>query len=121
MVITIKTIGAVFVGIGILYLLKPEILRQLMQFFKKGSLVYLSGLLRFALAVIFLLGARECHRLWVIFTFGIIFIISGLLVFLFGVKRIRTMIDWYQEQPNWIFRVIALIVLAAGAIIIFSA
>jgi len=43
------------------------------------------------------------------------------LIFMLGPEKIRRMLDWYQYQTTLFFRIIALIVLAFGAIIIFSA
>jgi uncharacterized protein YjeT (DUF2065 family) len=120
-VIVIKSLGMLFSLMGIAYLLRPEIIKRLMGFFKKGKRIYFAGLIRFALAVVFFLGARECRYFWVIFACGIIFLMGGLLIFLLGPERIRRMLDWYQDQPTLIFRIIATIVLAFGVIIILSA
>jgi len=119
--IAIKSLGILIALMGIVYLLRPEIIKRLMNFFKKGRRIYLPGLLRFALAVVFFLGARECRYFWAIFASGMIFLTGGLLIFMLGPERIRRILDWYQEQPILVFRVIALIVLAFGAIIIYSA
>ena len=120
-VIVIKSLGMLFTLMGIAYLLMPDIIKTLMGFFKKGKRIYFAGLLRFALAVVFLVAARECRYPWVIFASGIIFLIGGLLIFMLGPEKIRRILDWYEQQPGLIFRVIALIVLAFGVIIIFSA
>ncbi|MGB2864129.1 MAG: hypothetical protein WBC05_12440 [Sedimentisphaerales bacterium] len=120
-VIVIKSLGILFVLMGIAYLLRPDIIKKLMGFFKKGKRIYFAGLLRFALAVVFLVGARECRYFWIVFASGIIFLIGGLLIFMLGPEKIRRILDWYEQQPALIFRVIALVVLAFGAIIIFSA
>ena len=117
----IKIVGIIIVLIGILFLLKPDVMKKLMGFMKKGRRIYLAGLLRFTLSVIFLLGASECNYKWIIAAFGILFLISGLLIFTIGPQKIRRMLDWYQDQPTLIFRVIAGIVLACGAIIVYSA
>lgn len=119
--IIIKSLGTVFAIIGILYLLRPDIIKWLMEFMKKGKRIYLAGLLRFALAIVFLVGARECRYPWIIFAFGIIFLLSGLLIFMLGPEKIRRILDWYGEQPTLIFRVIAIIVIAVGLIVVFSA
>jgi len=121
MVIVIKSLGIVFALIGVGYLLRPGIIKWLMGFFKKGKRIYFAGLLRFALAVVFLVAARECRYPWVIFASGIIFLTGGLLIFLLGPEKIRRILDWYHEQPMLNFRVIAAIVLLFGAVIIFSA
>jgi uncharacterized protein YjeT (DUF2065 family) len=110
-----------FALMGIAYLLRPNIIKKLMGFFKKGKRIYFAGLIRFALAIVFFVGARECRYFWIIFASGLIFLIGGLLIFMLGPEKIRRILDWYQNQPTLIFRVIALIVLVFGAIIIFSA
>ena len=119
--IAIKSLGILIALMGIAYLLRPEIIKRLMNFFKKGKRMYFPGVMRFALAIVFFLGARECRYPWVIFASGIIFLAGGLLIFTLGPDRIRRLLDWYAEQPMLVFRVIALIVLAFGAIVIFSA
>ena len=121
MVIAIKSLGIIFALIGVAYLLRPDIIKRLMGFFKKGRRIYLPGLLRFALAVVFFVAARECRYPWMIFAAGIIFLTGGRLIFLLGPESIRRILDWYQEQPMLIFRVVAVIVLLFGAVIIFSA
>jgi len=117
----IKIIGIIIFSIAIVFLVKPQVTRYLMEFFKKGNRIYLVGLLRFALAVIFLLGARGCGIPWVIALFGILFMVSGILVFMLGPAKIGRMIDWYQRRPLLLSRLLAVLILAIGAIIIYSA
>ena len=119
--IVVQCLGAMFLLLGIVYLLKPNVMKWLMRFFKQGKRMYFAAMVRLVLAVIFLVAARECDISWVIVTFGIIFIISAVLIFAMGLERIRRLLDWYLKQPVLIFRVIALIVMAIGAVIIYSA
>ncbi len=119
--IVIKSLGILFCIIGIVYLLRPDIMKWLMEFFKQGKRIYFSGLIRFALAIVFLASARECRYPWVILTFGLLFIIGGLLIFALGPEKIRQMLEWYQQQPVLIFQVIAVIVMVVGLMVIFSA
>ncbi len=118
--IAIKSLGIIITLMGVAYLLRPGMIKYLMNFFKKSRRIYLPGLLRLALAVVFFLGARECRYPWVIFASGIIFLTGGVLIFTLGPKRVRWLLDWYEDQPMLVFRVIALVVLAFGAIIILS-
>ena len=120
-VIVVKSLGILFALMGIVYLLRPNIIKELMGFFKKGKRIYFAGLIRFALAVVFFVAARECRYFWIIFASGIIFLISGLLIFMLGPEKIRRILDWYQNQPVLIFRIIALVVFVFGVLIIFSA
>ena len=119
--IAIKSLGIIITLMGVAYLLRPGMIKHLMNFFKKSGRIYLPGLLRLALAVVFFLGARECRYPWVIFASGIIFLTGGVLIFTLGPRRVRWLLDWYENQPMLVFRVIALVVLVFGAIIILSA
>ena len=119
--IVIKTLGILIALVGIIYFLRPDVMKWLMEFFKKGKRIYFAGLIRFALAVVFLVAARECKHSWVIFAFGILFIISGLLIFILGLEKLKSIIDWYQKQSVLLLRVVAVIALAIGGVIIYSA
>ena len=119
--IVVKIAGIFFVLIGILYLLKPGFLKGLMEFFKQGKRIYFAGLIRFVLAVVFLLAARECDITWVIVVFGILFMLSGLLVFTLGARRLKFLLEWWQRQSFLLLRLVGLITLAIGAVIIYSA
>lgn len=119
--IIIRIIGIVIVFITIVYLAKPDIMKRLMEFFKQGRRMYLAALLRFVLAIVFLLGANECNLPWVIIALGILFIVSGLLILILGLEKIRTILEWYQEQSAMVLRLVAAITLAIGAIVIYSA
>jgi uncharacterized protein YjeT (DUF2065 family) len=117
----IKVIGTVIVCIGLVYLIKPEVLKNFMRFFAKGSRLYLAALVRLALAIVFFSGARQCGVRWVIVLFGLLFLLSGLLIFMLGLEKAKSIINWYQKQPVFIFRVIAIIVLSVGLIIVYAA
>ena len=119
--IVIRIIGIVFVFMKIVYFLKPDIMKRLMEFFKQGRRMYLAAMIRLVLAIVFLLAARQCRQFWVIFAFGVLFIISGLLIFILGSEKVKSYINWWQKQPVILLRVMALVGLALGAIIIYSA
>ena len=119
--IVIQSLGIVFAVVGIVYLLKPNVMKWLLEFFKQGKRIYFAGLIRFVLAIVFFVGARECKHPWVIFAFGLLFLIAGTLIFVIGPEKIRRVLEWYQKQSVLFIRVIAVIVLALGAVIIYSA
>lgn len=121
MTLVVKIIGIIIVLVGILYLIRPDVLKYLMELFKKGKRIYLAGLIRLALAIVFLLAARECDITWVIVTFGILFLVGGLLIFMVGHKRLMSILDWFQKRSDLFLRLWALIALAIGAVIIYSA
>jgi len=117
----IKIIGTVIVLIGLVFLVKPEIPRWVVGFFVKGRRLYLAATVRFALAITFFVGARECDVTWLIVVFGLIFLLSGLLIVMLGLEKAKGIINWYLEQPAFMFRVVASIVLCVGLIIVYAA
>jgi hypothetical protein len=119
--IVVKMVGIVIVFLAILFLLKPDIMKRVLKFFKQGKRIYFAGLVRLVLAVVFLLAARECDVTWVIVIFGVLFLISGLSIFMIGAEKLRSMLDWFQNKSALFLRVMAVITLAIGAIIIYSA
>ncbi|MFC1780820.1 hypothetical protein ACFLZ8_00970 [Planctomycetota bacterium] len=121
MQITIKILGLFFTLTGVAYLILPEIIKRQMDFLKKGRRIYFSGLIRFVLAIIFLISARKCEYFWVILILGNFFLLSGTLIFIIGPEKIRQIFDWYQMQSLFVFRLIALIVWLVGIVVIYSA
>jgi len=121
MKVVIQIIGIIIILVGILYFLRPGFMKTIMEFFKKGKRIYFAGVIRFALAIVFFLAARECDITWVIVVFGILFIISGMLIFMLRLERLKSIIDWYQKRSILLLRVFALITLAIGAIILYAA
>ena len=117
----IKVIGTVVVCIGLVFLIRPEVMRATTRFFSKGSRLYLAAMVRFALAIVFFSGARHCGRIWVIMLFGLIFLLSGLMIFILGLQKAKVILRWYLEQPKFISRVAAGIVLVVGLIIVYAA
>ncbi len=117
----IKIIGIIVIVLGIAYLVKPGIMKWLLEFFKKGSSIYIAGLLRFVLGVVFLLAARECSKPTIIGVLGVLFLLGGFLIFILGPKRTRPILEWWQRKPEWVMRALALLTAAFGVLIIYAA
>jgi uncharacterized protein YjeT (DUF2065 family) len=117
----IKIIGIFIVTMGLIYLTNPQTPKAIMRFFAKGSRLYFAAILRFALAIVFFMGARECDMVWVIVVFGLIMLLSGLLIFMLGLEKSKEIINWFEAQPMFMQRILAIIVLAVGLIIVYAA
>ena len=117
----IKIIGIAIVVIGIAYLFRPDIMKRLMEFFKKDARIYIAGLLRFTLGIVFLLAARECDRSAIIGALGVLFLAGGVLIFILGSERMRRILEWWLTKPVWIMQILAVVTAAFGALIIYAA
>ena len=121
MEIIVKIIGILFVLLAIFYFLKPDVIKQLLGFLKQGKRIYIVAVIRFILAIVFLLAARECDITWLITAFGVLFLVSGLLIVILGIDKVKTILYWWLQQSFLLLRVLALITLAIGAVIIYAA
>ena len=119
--IVIKIIGGVLITVAILFLLKPNDARQVMRFFIKGNNLYFAAIVRLAVAVILLIGARQCHIVWLIITVGVLLLASAIMVFALGQTKLKRFFSWYLNQPNIFIRFAAVLVLILGSLIIYAA
>ena len=117
----IRIIGILFMLIGIFYFLTPAAIKNIVRFFKKDNRIYLIAIVRFALAIIFLLGARRCAITPVIVAFAILFLTSGMLIFTLGTRKLTAVFNWYLDQPVFVLRIMASIPILVGGVIIYSA
>jgi uncharacterized protein YjeT (DUF2065 family) len=121
MAAAVRVAGIVLVFAALVYLLKPDLMKRILKFFKKGNRLYTAGLIRLVLAIVFFLSASRCQRPWVIIAFGTLLLIGGLLIFVLGPEKLRGWVEWWQRQPSLFLRVLAIVRLAAGAVIIYAA
>lgn len=119
--IVVNIIGILFVALSVFFIVKPQAMKYLWNFFAVNGRIYIVGILRFILAVIFLISARECHRPAIIIAIGIFLFIAGLIIFILGPKKLVPVLDWWRQKPLWVLRILALVLLAFGGLIIFSA
>jgi hypothetical protein len=119
--ILIKIVGVAIILMGLLYVAYPSIMLRLIEFFKKGSRIYLAAVIRLALAVLFLIAASACRHPRLVIAFGILFLLGGVSILLLGRKRTTAILDYYGSRPLWLLRVFALVAFAIGALIIYAA
>jgi hypothetical protein len=119
--IILKIIGVIFILLGIGFLLKPQAVKHLMNFMKKGKRIYLAGVVRFILGIVLLLGANASRQPTIITILGILFLLGGLIIFLLGAERIGRILEFYGRQPDLLFRFLSLIPITIGGLVIYAA
>ncbi len=119
--LAVKIVGVILICLGLLYLLKPGVGRALARFFAQGRRLYIGGVVRLALAVLFLLAATESRNREIIGVFGIVFLFRALIIFLAGPARLRPMLMWFLGRSLVWGRIVGGIVLILGGIIVYAA
>jgi len=119
--VVIKIIGVVLVLLGVLYTARPEIIKKMIAFFTKGKRIYIAGLIRLVLAIVFLIASGQSRIPAVIITLGILFLLGAFLIFVLGPVRIRPMLEWWQKQSILLLRILSVITILIGALAIYAA
>ena len=120
MLILVRILAALITIIGVIILLKPEVLSKLFSFLISGKRVYIVGVLRLVFGIIFLLAASSCRYPIVIAVLGILMVVGGILVFTMGPGKIKAIFEWWNKKPPVIIRVLALFPICIGILILFS-
>jgi len=92
----------------------------MMGFLARGRMVYLVGMLRLAIGLLFLVSARECEHTRFVIALGILFLISGASVFIIRLDKIKTTLNWFSKRSMITIRLIALLPIVIGAVIIWA-
>ena len=104
-----------------LNLAKPECLKKLAEFVKKGKNIYAIGVLRMSIAILFFLAATSSRWPMIIFILGLVFLLSALAIFMLGPKKLKKYFVWYLSQSILVLRFLAVLILVIGLLIVFAA
>ncbi len=121
MIMLIKLIGIFVMAMGIMELLNPKMAKKMLVFWRQGKNIYIGGLIRVLLGVIFLYYAPQAKFPEIIFALGILVSFAGLIIFLLWLEMTMAMIDWWDKKPDSMVRLVSLLTLACGVLIIYAA
>jgi len=106
---------------SIILIIKPKVIKQLFAFFMKGKRIYLAAVLRLLIGVILLIAASpQCKSTWVIITLGIFFLIAGVMIFALGLEKTKSILNWWNNKPLIVLRLVSLIPIAIGILLLYA-
>ena len=114
-------VGLVILLFGVAILIKPLSTKKIFYFIAKGRRIYIVGILRIALGVLFLIGALSCSIPWLIILIGILSCASGLAIFIMKFERIKAIMNWFDQKSLFFIRLMGIIALLIGALIAYAA
>jgi uncharacterized protein YjeT (DUF2065 family) len=121
MQLAIKFIGVIIIVLAFAFMLRADLLRELIRFISRGSRVYIIGAVRIAFAVILFIGATQCRRQWIIITIGIVFLLSGITIVTLKPTTLRKLFTWYQQRSDLFLRLLAVVGIVIGGLIVYAA
>lgn len=121
MVILVRLFGIVIIVLGALFLVNPKAMRRYVGFWRKEKRIYAGGVLSLLFGIVFLVCASQCRIAWFVVTLGVLGLIKGVLLFVLGAEGLKPMFDWWQGRSDTFLRLYALLPLAFGILLIYSA
>jgi len=116
----VKLLGIVMVVTGVVYFLKPSLMKKVSEFFLKDKWMQVGGILSIIIGLIFLGAASECAISWIVILFGLLALAKGVLIFALGKQKLKSMMDKVIKKPSKTLRGFALLAIALGVILIYS-
>ncbi|MFH1836768.1 MAG: hypothetical protein ABH862_01460 [Candidatus Omnitrophota bacterium] len=120
MVILVKLFGMLAAAAGIIFTLKPDILKRYIEFWKRIKRLRIGGIISILFGIIFLMAASQCK--WVLFiqVLGIWAIIKGVLLLTLGEKVMNSYFAYWENKPASVIRYFSLIIIAIGVLVLYA-
>jgi uncharacterized protein YjeT (DUF2065 family) len=121
MVALVKLTGIAMVVMGVIYFVKPGVMKKYMRYWMEEKKLYMGAVLNLVIGLIFLIAASNC--LWPAFVrlIGVISLIKGIMIFYPGPKKIIPMMEALSNKRNKTLRGFAVLALIIGILVIYSA
>ena len=93
MVSLVKLFGIIFVGFGVAFFVRKDLLRKWGEFWIKNSqYLYLGGIINLLIGLMFLFVAADCQVSWFVVIMGLLSIIKGISLIALGPKKFTPII-----------------------------
>lgn len=121
MALIVKTIGILILAAGVIYLVRPELIRTVIDYAKVGKRCYIFGAVRVVIGLFLLIAIPHVALPWVVGVIGALILIKGVLVFALGLPRVHLLLDRFYGMPDNKLRALVAIAVIVGVLIIYAA
>lgn len=116
----VKLIGIIMTVGGVIYFVKPDTMKKMVDFYMREKWIYFGAILAFIIGIVFLRAASQCAISWLVTLLGILALVKSILIFVLGKQKIKSFLDSLMKKPTKTLRTYALINIAVGVITIYS-
>lgn len=116
----VKLVGIAMLVMGVLYLAKPVIVKQMLDFFSKGQRLYWGGALNIIIGIIFMMSIAQARLPLIILIVGILSLIKGIAIIILGPVKVLALTKPLLEGAPSKLRVLGGVALAIGILLIYS-
>lgn len=113
-------LGALIAIGGILTLLYPTWMKNLIGWFSKGAVFYFAAALKILFGLALLIFARSCRIPWIILTIGLLSAGGTILFCGLSLAKIQAVMKWFHNRPLWLYRIWGAAVAVLGGLIMYA-
>ena len=117
----VKLVGVAIVAMGAVYLVKPALMKEVMNLVKKERKLYLLGVLNILIGIIFLMAAPDCTLPWLVVLVAILALVKGTVALFLGPEKIIPLLELWLKKPAKTLRAIAIMLLVVGVLMVYAA
>ena len=121
MIYVIKAIGIIYLAAGVILIVRPSLIRSIIDYFKVDKRIYIGGAARLVFGVLLLIATPQASFPWITGIIGVIITIAGIMIFALGVQRIHGVMDKMHAKPDNILRIPPAILAVLGILLIYAA
>ncbi len=118
--VIVSIVGVLAALIGLLGLVDPKYIVQLVQYWRGPTRFRIAIGVRIALGIALLVAAADCRLPAVVKALGIVSILAAIIILFAGQKRLDSFIEWWIACPQNVMRVSAFFAFCLGCLIVYS-
>ena len=122
MPVLVRIFGIIIIGVVIIFLVKPEIVKKFLEYVKgEEKMIYIGGVVRIVIGAFLLLAASQCRIPLIVLILGIIAFATGIIILLIGISRVKKMLEWLSTKSINVLRTLMVIPLIFGVLMVYAA
>lgn len=121
MALIVKAIGILIFAMGVVYLVRPALVRSVIDYAKVGKRCYIFGAVRVVIGTLLLVAIPHVTLPWVVGVIGALILIKGILVFALGLPRVHALLDRFYGVPENKLRMLIAMAVVVGVLLIYAA
>lgn len=118
MIFLAKLIALFVIILGILFLINPKYIKSYIAYWEKR--IYALGAIRLLLGIILIAAAPQCRWSGMVLFLGILIFVGGILIFTLGKDKMQAWINWWNEKPPHVMRLLFMTTIGFGLLLLYS-
>ncbi len=117
MFVLARFVAVIFIVVGCILMLRPDIMKKLVEYVKEGGRIYAVGVLRIIVGLILMSVSPQSRISWVVFLLGVLAAASGITIFVMKKEKALLLADRILSGPVNKLKRIGLIPLLLGILL----